>query len=132
MAGAPRSAEPDGIRFGTGSPFGPPMQPAILIIESRREVAEALQDVVTSANYSAIVRPYVDRLQDLALTPAAIIVRIAFESISEPPHAFLARLPLNRPPVIAIAWKDDEIAEAQRLKCDVVLRAPNDVGRLCD
>ena len=108
------------------------MLPAILIIEPRREVAEALEDVVTSAKYSAIVRPYIDRLQDLAMTPAAIIVRISFDSFSEPAHAVIARLPPNRPPVIAIAWEDQEVAEAVRLKCDVVLRAPADVGQLCD
>jgi hypothetical protein len=108
------------------------MQPSILIIEPRREVADALHDVVTSANYAAIVRPHVERLSDLAVMPAAIIVRISFEGVTEPPHAAVGRLPLNRPPVIAIAWEDDEIAEAERLKCEVVLRAPNDVGRLYD
>jgi hypothetical protein len=108
------------------------MPPSILIIEPRPEVAEALHDVVTSANYAAIVMSHVDRLSDLAVIPAAIIVRIAFEGISEPPHAAVGRLPVNRPPVIAIAWEDEEIAEAERLRCDVVLRAPNDVGRLYD
>ena len=67
------------------------------------------------------------------MTPAAIIVRIAFEGIGDPPHAAVERLPpLNRPPVVAIAWADAEIREAQRLKCDVVLHAPDDVGRLCE
>jgi hypothetical protein len=33
--------------------------------------------------------------------------------------------------VIAIAWADHEIAEAARMNCDVVLRAPQEVGRLC-
>ena len=37
------------------------MQPAILIIEPRPEVAEALHDVVTSANYEAIVRSHANR-----------------------------------------------------------------------
>lgn len=104
----------------------------ILIIEPRREVAEALADVVTSAHYGAVVRPHVERLSDLGFTPAAIIVRIAFEGISEPPHAALERLLPNRPPVVAIAWEDVEIAEAERLKCDVVLRAPDGVSQLCD
>lgn len=108
------------------------MPPNILIIEPRREVADALADVVTSANYGAIVRPHVERLADLGFTPAAIIVRIAFEGISEPPHAALERLVPNRPPVVAIVWEDVEVAEAERLKCDVVLRAPDGVSRLCD
>ena len=108
------------------------MQPVILIIEQRPEVAEALQDVITSAHYSTIVRPHVERLGDLEVTPAAIIVRIAFENIGEPAHAAIARMPEGRPPIIAIVWEEKEAEEAARLACDVVLRAPGDVARLCD
>ena len=108
------------------------MRPAILIIESRREVADALEDVVNSANYVAVVRPHIESLTDLGLTPAAIIVRISFDSVSDPPHAAIERLPIDRPPVVAIAWEDAELREAQRLKCDVVMRAPDDVSRLCE
>ena len=108
------------------------MPPAILIIEPRREIADALEEVVSSANYLAVVRPHLDRLSDLGLTPAAIIVRITFEGLSDPPHAAIERWPMNRPPVVAIAWEDAEIREAERLHCEVVLHAPDDVGRLCD
>lgn len=107
------------------------MRPIVLIIESRPEVAEALEDVVTSARYEALVRPHVECLGDLGVTPAAIIVRVAFEGIGEPAHAAIERLPPDRPPVIAIAWEDEEVQEAVRLECDVVLRAPDDVSRLC-
>ena len=106
------------------------MRPVILIIETRPEVAEALQDVVTSARYSAVVRTHIECLSDLDVLPAAIIVRISFEGVGEPQHAAIGRLS-KRPPVVAIAWEDDEVAEAIRLKCDVVLRAPDEVGRLC-
>lgn len=108
------------------------MRPAILIIEPSPEVAAALEEVVNSAKYHAVVRPYVDRLSDLGVTPAAIIVRITFDGFSEPPHASIARLPANRPPIIAIAWEEAELEEARRLKCDIVLHAPDDVGRLCE
>jgi hypothetical protein len=109
------------------------MQPSILIIEPRREVADALADVVTSAHYAPIVRPHVERLADLGgVTPAAIIVRVAFEGIGEPAHAAIARLAPNRPPVVAIASEDEEVAEARRLKCEVVLRAPGGISRLCE
>lgn len=108
------------------------MLPAILIVESRREVADALQDVVMSANYLPVVRPRMQRLGDLGFTPAAIIVRVAFEGMSEPPHAAIADLPAGHPPVIAIAWGDTEVAEARRIGCTVVLRAPDDVSRLLD
>ena len=108
------------------------MRPVILIIETRPEVAEALADVVVSANFSPMVRPHVERLTDIGVTPAAIIVRIAFEGVGEPAHAAIGRLPVDRPPIVAIAWEERELAEAARLNCDVVLRAPNDVGRLCE
>jgi hypothetical protein len=107
------------------------MRPVILIIETRPEVAEALEEVVTSARYSAIVRPHVESLSDLGVTPAAIIVRIAFEGVGEPQHAAIGRL-ADRPPVVAIAWEEAEVAEAVRLKCDIVLKAPDDVWRLCE
>ena len=107
------------------------MQPVILIIEPRPEVADALEEVVTSARYDALVRAHVETLTDLGLTPAAIIVRVAFEGFGEPAHAAIARFPRNRPPVIAIAWEDREVTEAMRLGCEIVLRAPGEVGRLC-
>ena len=47
------------------------MPPAILIIESHREVAEALHDVVASANYAAIVRSHVQELDEVSPAPAA-------------------------------------------------------------
>lgn len=108
------------------------MAPSILIIEPRREIADALADVVTSANFAAVVRPHVERLADLGFTPAAIIVRIAFEGVSEPAHAALERLTPNRPPVVAIVRHNVEAAEAERLKCEIVLRAPEGVSHLCD
>ena len=103
----------------------------ILIIEPRREVALALEGVITSANYTTMVIPHLERLADLGETPAAIVVRIAFEGIV-PAHAAIEKLPKNHPPVLAIAWDDEEAAEAERLKCDVVLRAPRGVSHLCE
>ena len=108
------------------------MRPIILIIEQRPEVAEALEEVVISASYSPVVRQHVDRLGDLGVLPSAIIVRIANEGSGEPPHAAIGRLPPNRPPVIAIVWEQSEVDEANRLRFDVVLRAPDDVSRLGD
>ena len=75
--------------------------------------------------------PHVERISDLEVPPAAIIVRISFESTSEPPHAALGRL-RDRPPVVAIAWEDEEVAEAARLGCEVVLKAPREVSKLCE
>lgn len=105
------------------------MRPSVLILESRRDVADALRDVVESARYEAIVRPHVDDLHTLATWPAAIITRITQAGFGEPSYRAIERLP-GRPPVVAIAWADDEVAEAVRLRCDVVLRAPAEVCRL--
>lgn len=108
------------------------MLPAILILESRPDVADALQDVITSAHFTTIVRAHVDRLADLAVMPAAIVTRITSVGIGEPPYIGIEGLREDRPPVIAIAWADHEVAEAARLNCEVVLRAPSEVGRLCE
>jgi hypothetical protein len=107
-------------------------RPAVLILEARRDIADALHELLTSANYRAIVRPHVERLADLEVRPAAIVTRITSDGVTEPSYAALEKFPDDRPPVVAIAWADDEVREAARLKCDVVLRAPAEVGRLCD
>jgi hypothetical protein len=108
------------------------MPPIVLIIESRKEVADALESAIALANLEPVVVPFVDRLGDVPCKPAAIVVRIAFESVSEPPHAAIARFGRERPPVIAIVREEEEVAEARRLQCDVVLRAPEDIPRLCE
>jgi hypothetical protein len=108
------------------------MHSTVLIIEARREVASALEAVLAEMNLAAVVVPHLEKLSDVPISPAAILVRIAFESVGDPPHAAIARLPPDRPPVVAIAWEEDALAEAQKLKCDVILHAPHDIGRLCE
>jgi hypothetical protein len=95
-------------------------------------VADALQDVITSAHYTAIVRPHLDRLADLDVRPAAIVTRITSVGIGQAPYIAIEGMRENRPPIVAIAWADSEVAEAARLKCEVVLRAPTELGRLCE
>jgi hypothetical protein len=107
-------------------------RPAILIIEPRQEVADAIAEVVASAHYEPIVRPYLESLEDIGTTIAAIVVRVVFEGVSEPAHAAIGRLPPSHPPVIAIAWQEDESAEASRLNCDVILRGPRGISQLCE
>jgi hypothetical protein len=108
------------------------MQSTVLIIEARSEVAAALEAVLAAVNLAAVVVPHLEKLSDVEIAPAAILVRIAFEGVSEPPHAAIGRLPPTRPPVVAIAWEDDELEEARKLKCDVILHAPHDIPRLCE
>jgi len=105
------------------------VRPSVLVLESRRDIADALQDVITSAHYRAIVRPHIDHLDSLDDRPAAIVTRITSVGVGEPAYRAIEHLH-GRPPVVAIAWADDEVAEAIRLKCEVVLRAPAEVGRL--
>jgi len=108
------------------------MPPVVLIIEARKEVAEALESAIALADMTPVVVPYVERLVDVPYSLAAIVVRIAFEGVSEPPHAAIERLGRERPPVIAIVREENEVDEARRLQCDVVLRAPDDIPRLCE
>ena len=108
------------------------MRPVVLIIESRKEVAAALEAAIELSNFTPIVVPHLERLSDIPHAIAAIVVRVAFEGVGEPTHAAIEKLPHDHPPVVAIAWEDNELAEARRLKCDVVLHAPHDITRLCE
>ena len=56
----------------------------------------------------------------------------AADGLSDLRHSAIARLPREHPPILAIAWEENELQEARRLKCDVVLRAPHDINRLCE
>ena len=106
------------------------MPQSILIVERHREVAEALEQVIASADHAPIVRTHMDGLDEIHPTPAVIVLRIVFEGGCEPLHACVERLPKQRPPIIAIVREDEEASEAERIKCDVVLRAPHELGRL--
>lgn len=108
------------------------MPPVVLIIESRIEVATALESAIAMSNLLPVVVQHVERLGDVPHAVAAIVVRFAFEGVGEPAHAAVERLPRDRPPVVAIASTQEEIAEARRMKCDVVLHAPQEINRLCE
>jgi hypothetical protein len=124
------SGRGEGTGFGRTS--GQDMPPVVLILEARKEVADALESAIALADVTPVVVPHIECLGDVPYTPAAIVVRIAFESVSEPPHAAIGRLGRERPPVVAIVREENEAAEARRLRCDVVLRAPDDIPRLCE
>jgi hypothetical protein len=108
------------------------MPPVVLIIEPRKEIAAALEAAIAMTNFAPVVVPHLERLSDIPQPVAAIVVRVAFEGVGDPAHMAIARLPRQRPPVIAIAWEEDELEEARRLNCDVVLHAPHDITRLCE
>jgi hypothetical protein len=94
----------------------------VLIIEPHDELAAAFEQVVASADFHPIVRRHVDSMSDLGVTAAAIVVRIG--------HGDVSTLPPDRPPIVAIVTTDDEAAQAQRLRCEVILRAPSEIRRL--
>jgi hypothetical protein len=96
----------------------------ILIIEPHDELAAAFEQVVASADFSPVVRRHVASMSDLGVTPTAIVVRIG--------HGDISSLPPDRPPIVAIVTSDEDVAEAQRLRCEVVLRAPSEIRRLCE
>jgi hypothetical protein len=108
------------------------MPPIVLIIEPRKEVAAALEAAIAMLNLTPFVVPHLERLSDIPHAVAVIVVRVAFEGAGDPAHTAIARLPRNRPPVVAIAWEEDELQEARRLQCDVVLHAPHDITKLCE
>lgn len=96
----------------------------VLIIEPHDELAAAFGEVVASAHYAPVVRRHVDSLADVGVTPATILIRVG--------HADVSSLPPDRPPIVAIASSDEEVREAERLRCEVVLRAPKEIRRLYD
>ena len=96
----------------------------VLIIEPHEELAAAMEQVVASADFTPIVRRHVQTMSDIGVVPTTIVVRIG--------HGDLSTLPLDRPPVIAIVSSDDEAREAARLRCEVVLRTPQDIRHLCE
>ena len=96
----------------------------VLIIEPHDELATALEKTIASASYTPIVRRHVDSLEDLDVTPVTIVMRIG--------HADVSHLPAHRPPIVAIASSDEEVAEASRLHCEAVLHGAPEIRRLCD
>ncbi len=96
----------------------------VLIIEPHDELASAFEQVVASADFHPIVRRHVDSLADLGITPTTIVVRIG--------HGDVSSLPPDRPPIVAIVSSDEDVVEAQRLRCEVVLRAPSEIRHLCE
>lgn len=94
----------------------------VLIIEPYPDLAAAFEGALASASYAPIVVRHLDSLSDLGIVPATIVVRIG--------HADVSKLPPDRPPIVAIASSDTEVAEAERLHCEIVLKGPAGVRRL--
>lgn len=96
----------------------------VLIVEPHAEVAAAFEQAIACASFVPVVRSHVESLADVGVRPALIVMRIG--------HADVSHLPPDRPPILAIASTDADLAEASRLRCEVVLRGPREVRRLYD
>jgi hypothetical protein len=109
------------------------MTPTVAIIERRHEFAVALQEVVALAQCTAVTLDDFDELAQLSSPPAAVVLRMATNRYFGRPHMILKTLmAAGRPKVFALAWSDEDVAEAERLGCDIVLREPRQIRALYD
>ena len=107
---------------------GPPI---VVVIEPDRELAVALQEVVTLARCRPVTLVHVEDLKQLA--PAAIVVRMATNlplASVRPGLKDLAGSAATK--VLALASNDADVAEAERLGSDLILREPHQVRALYD
>jgi hypothetical protein len=102
-----------------------------VIAEPHHEIADALQDVITLAGCVPVTVRRCESVHELHERPTAIVVRIATDVPSVSPHRGLEGLDrTGRPLIVALASSDADVAEAERLECEVIARAPHQVQAL--
>jgi hypothetical protein len=102
--------------------------PTVVIAEPHHEIADALGDVVRLAHCVPVTVNHFDAVHELRSWPAALVVRVSTELRSMSPHIGLDHLARTRRPlIVALAWSEADVAEAERLECDVIARAPRQV-----
>jgi hypothetical protein len=108
--------------------------PTVVIVEPYRDIAIALEEVVSLARCTPLTVGAVEEPASLLQErPAAIIVRVATDLSYRSPHAGLTRWPPSmRPMVVALTSTDADVTEAERLGCDVILQEPKQVRQLYD
>ena len=89
--------------------------PTVVIVEPYRDIAIALEEIVSLARCTPLTVGAVDEPATLLQErPAAIIVRVATDLSYRSPHAGLARWPRTmRPLVVALVSTDADVAEAE-------------------
>jgi DNA-binding NtrC family response regulator len=103
----------------------------VVVAEPHQDIADALQDVVALAGCVPIVVSRYESVSDLQSVPAAIVVRVAMEMPMMSPHRGLQESSLTqRPLIVALASNDADVAEAERLGCEIIARAPHQVQAL--
>ena len=107
-------------------------RPTVVIAEPHQGMAGSLEDVVTLAGCVPVIVNRCESVKTLGAEPAAIVVRVATEMPLVSPHLGLAQLGRRRPLIVALVSSDADVAEAERLRCDVIARAPHQVQTLYD
>lgn len=99
--------------------------PTVLIVGLSPDVATALQEVVSLAHCTPVAVDDFDSLGEFQSPPAAIVAQIRATLPIESLDFVLAHWPHEtRPTVVALVSTDEDVAEAERLACQVVLREP--------
>jgi hypothetical protein len=111
----------------------PHVRPTVVIAEPHHEIAHALQDVVALAGCVPVIVSNFESMRMLDVQPVAIVVRVATEMPLMSPHLGLRDLGRRgRPLIVALASNEADVAEAERLDCEVIARAPHQVQALYD
>jgi hypothetical protein len=102
----------------------------VVVAEAHYEIAHALMDVVTLAGCVPVTVTHFDSVQTLDVQPVAVVLRV------DPllsPHRGLENFARGRRPlIVALASSDADVAEAERLECEIIARAPHQVQMLYD
>lgn len=108
--------------------------PTVVIVEPYRDIAVALEEVVSLAQCTPVTVGTLEEVGDLVhRRPIAIVVRVATHLSTHSPHATLRAWPRTaRPMIVALVSSEEDAAEAERLGCDVILCEPRQVHRLYD
>lgn len=107
--------------------------PTVLIVGISPDLTVALQEVVSLAQCTPVAADDFDTVGALPSPPAAIVAQIRATLPIESLDVVLTHWPYEtRPKVVALVSTDEDVAEAERLACDVVLREPWQVSRLYD
>jgi hypothetical protein len=106
--------------------------PVVVIAEPHHEMSDALEDIVTLAGCIPVTVSGFESLDGVLSSPAAIVVRVASETPLVSPHQGLEHPGPRRPLIVALASTDADVAEAERLQCEVIARAPYQVQALYD
>lgn len=98
--------------------------PTVLIVGVSPDRAVALQEVVSLAQCTPISADDFESVGALQSPPAVIVAQIRANLPMESLEAVLAQWPYEaRPTVVALVATDEDVAEAERLACEVVLRS---------